>query len=149
MAYATATDITDLYGPDALVVADRDGDGVADMAAVDRAIASASAEIDAYIATRYALPLPSIPAHLVTICIDIAVYRLALSADVLTDEHRRRYDDARAFLKMVSAGSATLQIIAAPDPDGGEADPAAVSGQRPIVAGGPERLFTRETLRDI
>lgn len=147
MLYATAADITDLYGPDALVVADRNGMGVADAVAVDRAIASASAEIDAYIGTRYALPLPSTPAHLVTICIDIAVYRLALSADVLTDEHRRRYDDARAFLKMVSTGTATLQVIAATE--GTETDAAAISGPRPIVAGGPERLFTRETLRDV
>lgn len=147
MPYATAFDITDLYGPDALVVADRDGDGSADLVAVDRALASASAEIDAYIGTRYALPLPSTPAHLVTICIDIAVYRLALSADVLTDEHRRRYDDARAFLKMVSSGAATLQITTAADGD--QTDPAANPGPRPIVAGGPERLFTRETLRDI
>lgn len=147
MLYATAADITDLYGPDALVVADRNGMGVADAVAVDRAIASASAEIDAYIGTRYTLPLPSTPVHLVTVCIDIAIYRLALSADVLTDEHRRRYDDARAFLKMVSTGAATLQIIAATD--GSETDTTVVSGPRPIVADGPERLFSRETLRDL
>lgn len=145
MAYATAADITDLYGADALVVADRDGDGAADLVAVDRAIASASAEIDAYIGTRYALPLASTPAHLVTVCIDIAVYRLALSADVLTDEHRRRYDDARAFLKMVSEGKATLQIVAATD----GTDPTAATGPRPIVAEGPPRLFSRDELRDI
>lgn len=146
MSYATSTDITDLYGVDALVVAVRDVNGEADGTAIDRALTAASGEIDSYIATRYALPLPSVPVHLVTVCVDIALYRLALSADVLTDEIRRRYEDARSYLRAVADGKAALQVISSvADPE----DADAVSGPRPIFAGGPERLFSREKLRDI
>ncbi|MBN2740047.1 MAG: DUF1320 domain-containing protein [Rhodobacteraceae bacterium] len=145
MVYATISDITDLYGANALYVADRDQDGVADTAAVDRALTSASAEIDAHIGVRYPLPLAEVPAFLTTICVDIAVYRLALSADVLSDEHRRRYEDALGFLKRVSEGKATLQFTSsAPGTDG---EPAA--GPRPIVSEGPERLFSRAKMRDL
>ena len=145
MAYATIDDITDLYGADALYVADRDQDGVADATAVERALSSASAEIDAHIGVRYALPLADVPEFLKTICVDIAVYRLALSTDVLSDEHRRRYEDALGFLKRVSDGKAALQFTSsAPDEDG---EPSA--GPRPIVSEGPERLFSRAKMRDL
>lgn len=145
MAYATIDDITDLYGADALYVADRDQDGAADTAAVDRALSSSSAEIDTYIGVRYALPLAEVPEFLKTVCVDIAVYRLALSADVLSEEHRRRYEDALNFLKRVADGKAALQFASsAPTEDGTPAP-----GPRPIVMEGPERLFSREKTRDI
>lgn len=145
MAYATSTDIIDLYGENALFVADHDRDGDPDLIAVDRALASASAEIDTYIAVRYALPLAEIPAFLATVCVDIAVYRLALSHDVLSEEHRRRYDDAIAFLKRVADGKAAL-IFASSAP-GTDGEPA--PGPRPIVAEGPERLFSRDKMREL
>jgi phage gp36-like protein len=147
MAYATQSDITDLYGLNALYVADRDGDGVADAAAVDRALASASAEIDSYLLVRYTLPLPDVPQILVQACVDIAVYRLALSHDVLSEEHRRRYEDATAHLKRIARGEAALHLPSAPpvlDPDGNP-----ITGAKPIVAGGPPRLFSRDQTRDL
>jgi phage gp36-like protein len=147
MAYATQADIVTLYGDDALHVADRDGDGLADSAAVARALDHASAEIDTHIAARYALPLASTPAMLTAWCVDIALYRLALTADVLSEEHRRRYDDALAALRRVAEGKAALVFPADPNPDP-EAEPEDTS-PRPIVAGGPERLFSRATLRDL
>lgn len=143
MAYATQSDIETLYGADALVVADRDGDGEADAAAVARALDAASAEIDTYLAVRYPLPLPGVPAMLRQWCVDIAVYRLALAADVRSDEHRTRYEDALAALKRVADGKAAL--VFPTDPEA----PAAPVSPRPIVAGGPPRLFSRDTLRDL
>lgn len=145
MAYATQDDIVTLYGDDALFVADRDGDGLADSAAVSRALDLASAEIDTYLAARYTLPLPVVPAMLMAWCVDIALYRLALGADVLSEELRRRYDDALAALRRIAKGEAAL--VLPPDPD---ADPAITDqGPRPIVTGGPARIFTRETLREL
>jgi phage gp36-like protein len=145
MAYATPADIIDLYGEDALFVADHNRDGAADLVAVDRALASATAEIDTYIGVRYPLPLLEVPEFLKTICVDVAIYRLALAADVLSEEHRRRYDDALAFLKRVADGKAALLFTSsAPGEDG---EPA--SGPRPIVSEGPARLFSREKMRDI
>ena len=147
MPYAAAQDIVDLYGPSALYVADRDGDGAPDAAAVDRALTSASDEIDSYVGVRHALPLPVVPGILRQHCVDIAVYRLALSADVLTEEHRRRYEDAVAHLRRIAEGKAALVLPTDPDVP---ADPDApdMSGPRPIVADGPPRLFTRPAMRD-
>lgn len=92
--YASWDDVTDLYGQGALYVADHDRSGAPDMVAVDRALVTASSEIDSYIGVRVKLPLPAVPPILTQLCAEIALYRLASSADVLTDENRRRYDDA-------------------------------------------------------
>ena len=147
MIYASQADITELYGDRILYVADRDGDGVPDVPAIERALAEASAEIDSYLATRYALPLPDGTdlSVLRKLCVDIAVYTLALSRDVLTDEIAKRHENALASLKRLAKGEQTLQLPAGPDadPDDPQAD-----GPRAIVQGGPERLFSREKMRD-
>lgn len=150
MPYASQSDIVDLYGANALVVADRDGDGVADADAVARALILSSGEMDTYIGRRYSLPLaaltPPSAAHLTQLCVDIAVYRLALSQDVATTEHRVRYDDALSVLTKIADGRAALSL--APAAPGEEGTPE-VTGPQPIVAGGPPRLFSREQMRDL
>lgn len=148
MAYATQADITELYGANALVVADRNRDGIIDTIAVTRALDMASGEMDTYIGRRYTLPLPVTPSHLVQLCVDIALYRLALSQDVATSEHRTRYEDALSVLTKIANGIIAL-VLPATDPDGGTDDGVDVVGAQPVVVGGPERLFTREKLRDL
>ena len=148
--YATQTDITDLYGPDALYVADRDGDGVADAVSVERELRDGTSLIDSYLRTRYSLPFPDGTdlSILRRLCIDIAVYGLAQSRDVLTDELRRRYDDAIGSLVRLSSGK---QSIAVPADPGEEETGASVQsgGPQPVVQGGPERLFSREKTRGL
>lgn len=146
--YATAADITELYGPDALYVADRDGDGVAELEAVDRALADAGYEIDSYLATRYPLPLPAgtDTRILRRIAVDIAVYGLAQSRAVLTDELRRRYEDAVGSLRRIADGRQALLL---PAPAAGEDGASADGGPRPVVQEGPERLFSREKMRGL
>jgi phage gp36-like protein len=146
MAYATQSDITDLYSADALYVADRDGDGTVETEAVTRALEQASDEIDSYLAVRYRLPLPEVPGILRQIAVDFALYRLALSRDVLSDEHRRRYEDGRDHLKRIADGRAALHLPSLEaDPDGdGEGD-----GPTPVVRHGPERLFSRDKMRGL
>jgi phage gp36-like protein len=143
-AYATQADIVTLYGANALYVADHNRDGVADSAAVTRALLSASDEIDTYLAARYTLPLTEVPGFLRTLTVDIGLYRLALSADVLSEEHRKRYEDALGHLKRIARGEAALVFTATPAT--GDID---VSAAQPIVSGGPEKLFTREKTRDL
>lgn len=147
MAYAVQDDITALYSPDALYVADRDGDGVPDAEAVTRALKLASGEIDSYLGVRFALPLAETPDLLVQFCVDIALYRLALSRDVLSDEHRNRYEDTVKHLKDIARGSATLNI--GQSSDGEASETTTPDRPRPIVVGGPEREFTREKLRGL
>lgn len=147
MAYATQADIVDLYGPNALYVADRDGDGVADADAVTRALNAASDEIDSYLAVRYRLPLDTTPGILRQYAVDIALYRLALGREVLSEEHRRRYEDALGALKRLAEGKAAL--ILPQDPDADPDSPTADQGPRPIVTGGPERIFSRDKMQGL
>ena len=147
--YATIADITELYGPQSLYVADRNGDGVPEGEAVERALVEAGYEIDSYLATRYALPLPAGTqvSVLRQLAVDIAVYRLAQSRDVLTEELRRRYDDAIASLRRIADGRQALQL---PAPEAAEGDASAEgAGPRPVFQGGPERLFSREKMRGL
>jgi predicted phage terminase large subunit-like protein len=74
--YATATDlharmqarlIAELSGSD-------DGEPVA--VRVDQALADAAAEIDSYLAARFAVPVAPVPGVLIRLACDIAIYRL-------------------------------------------------------------------------
>ena len=110
MAYATAADVAAQYGDDLLLtLADRDGDGTADPGVAEAALADATQEIDSYLAARYDLPLEAGKARLLRrVAVDIAVYRLAGTADLVTDERRRRYEDAVRYLTKVSQGQIRL-----------------------------------------
>ena len=143
MAYATQSDIETIYGTDALYAAEVAG--VVDAAKVTRALASASAEIDTYLAVRYALPVAPTE-MLAQWAVDIALYRLASTADLMTEELRTRYEDALAALKRIADGKAAL---VQPAPEGEEGEDATPSSPRPILGEGPERLFTRDKMRGL
>lgn len=138
MAYASRDDIETLYSSDALYVAERGGNAAETGAAIQRALTQADDEIDSYLRGRYDTPVVPVPWLLTQLCVDIALYRLANTADVLSEEIRRRYDDALVTLKSLSKGTMRLPDNHAP----GEAP--ADAGPRPIVRAGPERLFTRD-----
>jgi phage gp36-like protein len=109
MAYATIADITAIHGARTLqIVGDRNSDGVIDEAAVNLALASASAEIDSYLASRYSVPIASPDQMVKGYCVDIAVYRLAYGDLERTEEMRIRYDDAIKWLKEVAKGNAQI-----------------------------------------
>jgi len=146
MAYATRSDIVELYSDEALYVADRDGDGVADDAAITRALESASAEIDSHLGVRYPLPLLEPPGVLKQYCVDIALYRLASARDMQSEEHRRRYEDALAALRNIATGKAVLVFPGGAD---GDDDPDTRPEPRPVFAEGPERLFTRDKMEGL
>ncbi|MBP9184350.1 MAG: DUF1320 family protein [Fuscovulum sp.] len=148
MPYATLADITALYGQNALVVADHDRDGAPDEAAVARALVAATGEIDTYLAARYSLPLHETPAFLTQLAVDIALYRLALAADVATTEHRTRYEDALGHLKLIGAGKAGL-VFTTPAPAPPEETPDPFARPQPIVQGGPAKIFSRDQMRDL
>ena len=154
MSYTTPDEIIGLYGEDALSrIADSDGDFQLDTDKIQRAIERADDEINAYIGVRYGLPLPSVPGHLKQLSSDIAVYRLATEAGGLTEEHRTRYEDAIVTLKRLSDGKAVLHFAPQPgdetEAEGGDAQSASADNSpRPIVTSGPDRLFSRKSLRD-
>lgn len=138
MAYAVIQDIVDRYGNDDLLVAAANEDDTLDTAAVNRALDDASAEIDAYIGQRYHLPLPSPSKILLALCVDMALYKLSTGTE-LTDEQRRRYEDAIKLLEKIGSGVVTLGL-----PTG---DAAASPQLAELI--GPERQFSRKKMNQV
>jgi phage gp36-like protein len=136
MAYATQADLETRYGADAvLTAADRDGDGTADAAAIERALSGASEEIDGYLAKRYALPLAEVPGLVRDLCERLAFARL--HTFTVPEAVQAEADKARRTLKDISDGTVELSLA-------GKAPAAAGGG--PEVAG-PDRVFSRDTLK--
>lgn len=107
MTYATQADLVDRFGETELAQRTNRTDGLTiDTDVLGRALADADAEIDGYLATRYALPLASTPVVLVRMAADIARYRLF--GDGAPDEVRNRYTDAVKLLVAISDGKVQL-----------------------------------------
>ncbi len=110
MAYATLQDLktrfserrlvelTDRFDPPAEVI---------DESVTAKALADASDRIDGYVRAVYALPLAETPAMLRGLCEDIALFLLY---EEPTDEARKRYLEAVATLRDISAGRVKLPI---------------------------------------
>lgn len=129
MAYATQSDMESRFGAEeVLQLADRDGDSLHDAGVVDGALIDADAEIDAYLAGRYTLPLASVPPLITRIACDIARYRLW--DDRASEEVRRRYEDARRLLGEIAAGRVTLGL---PDATPAAVAPGGVSWAAPAA----------------
>jgi len=111
--YATTQDIIDLYGREfvELVALRPDETALAEpatAAAINDALAQAASEADSYIAQRYATPVASPPRTLELHVMNMAVHHLASTHDRMTEQIRKRYEDALRWLKDVSAGKARL-----------------------------------------
>ncbi|PKL41763.1 MAG: DUF1320 domain-containing protein, partial [Candidatus Riflebacteria bacterium HGW-Riflebacteria-2] len=107
MSYAVVQDMVDRFGAAELIqLTDRSEvpTGTYDSDLIEQALSDAEAEINAYLASRYALPLAEVPETLVRLTCNIARYQLYGSS--LTEEVTKRYNDAIAFLKNVSRGDA-------------------------------------------
>lgn len=136
MAYATPQDMIDRFEEDELVqLTDQDELGVIDAVVLGKALADADAAIDGYLASRYTLPLATVPGSLTRIACDLARYYLYDNG--ATEEVRRRYDDAARFLTALAKGDITL----GPDPAGAE-------GVGSPQTSSPGRIFTIDTLKD-
>lgn len=130
MPYVTQQQLVDRFGEEELIqLTDRANAGSIDAAVLNQAINDAGAEIDGYLAGRYQLPLATVPPIIALYCGDIARY--LLYDDHSTEEVRKRYDDAIAFLKLVAKGTVRL----------GADEPAATGGAQMETGG---RVFGRD-----
>lgn len=139
MSYATQQHLIDRFGlAELLKIANRDADeaDALDPTVMAAALADADAEIDSYIGKAYALPLTTVPARIVDLAKDIALYKLYPSNP--PEDVRNRYKDAIAFLVSVAKGLAVLPI------ESGAAPAAASAGVR-LVA--PDRAFSRDSMK--
>lgn len=137
MAYATVSELMARYRDDVAIVTASEAD-------LQNALDDASADVDTYLA-RYAMPLALVPPKLARVTCDLAQY-LIVGTDgaMMTDERRRRYDDAIGWLTMVATGKLDISSLVTPpvDTDGdGQSDGAATAE----VISNP-RLFTRTGL---
>lgn len=138
MTYATRQNFIDRFSAVELMqLTDRDNNGIEDPGVLDQALGDADAEINTYLAKRYALPLAVVPQVISRIACDITRYRLY--GQQSPQEVRTRYTDAVKVLQSLADGSVTLGLD--PAPTGGGADPLP-------QAAGADRVFTRDTLKD-
>ena len=100
------------------------------------ALADASSLIDTYLCKRWAVPIAEPPSILVNLCIDLACYKLSRPDSALSEDTRKRHEDAIKLLEKVSAGTVDLPGMDTPD------DPEDVSSGA-VVISGPQRLFGR------
>lgn len=123
MDYADKGDMVANFGErEVIALTDRDNVGIICDDVLDQALNRAQGEVDAYLQGAYTLPLNPVPVIIRGFVCDIARYRLCGASVNETDEIRKRYEDAIAFLKDVKAGTADL---------GGDDD-----GETPATAGG-------------
>jgi len=107
MPYTTLSALIDRYGEAELIqLTDRAGTGEVDEAIIDRAIADAGAEIDAYLAQRVTLPLDPVPEVLGRFASVMARYYLYNEAP--TELVQTQYNAAVAFLRDVARGLVSL-----------------------------------------
>ena len=110
MSYATQQDIIDRYGEDDLIVAaDHDQDGEADANVVAQGLEDATDLINTYVGKKETLPLSPVPAVLKRLCVDIALYLMS-QPPAITDEKRKRFEDAVKLLTAISEGKVSLGI---------------------------------------
>ncbi|WP_455466223.1 gp436 family protein [Bartonella sp. B39] len=111
MAYASKTLIEELWGNDFLkdlCESDENSDPVILDQAIARALEQASGEIDAHLSHRYCVPISGQPTALGMICVNIAVYNLAIRHTALTKTIEDRYKQAIDLLKRIAEGKAGL-----------------------------------------
>jgi phage gp36-like protein len=138
VAYAGTQDLVDRFGSEELAArTDRDGGGRPDPEVVARALEDASAEIDLYLAARYAVPVAPSPPQLAQLCCDIARYRLWQPAP--PEGVRLAYQDAVRALRDLADGRAVLA---------GAQPPATAPAGGAVLIDAPERRLSRTALAD-
>lgn len=143
--YALQADLEQRFGVDAILISsDRNGTGEIDTSIVANALVDATAEIDTYLSERFDLPLSTVPTVLGRICCDISYYRMSSDIGTLTDEKRKRYEDAIKWLEGVASGKLGLGLstddtVSVDLPESG-------SGDLVTSSGVSERLFTRSSM---
>lgn len=111
MSYIVIDDMIEKYGEEELIIlTDKSNPptGNYESVTIENAISDAQAEIDAYLSSRYALPLTEVPGILKRITCEIARYHLFGSA--LTEEVEKKYTNAIRFLKEVATRKASIGI---------------------------------------
>lgn len=116
MSYATQQDMITRFGEEELVTLTNSAPNAEsiDEDVLALALTDADAEINSYIGGRYKLPLATTPSVLVLRACDIA--RKRLYRERLTETVKDAYDEAVAWLLLVSRGAVVLDLGANEQP---------------------------------
>lgn len=113
MSYLTQSDYETRFGvAELLLIADPQDSGSVDPLTFAAAADAASALIDAHLATRYTLPMASVPILLVDAAADLT--RERLHGDRVSELILERARQARRLLADIAAGRVTLTVADAP-----------------------------------
>lgn len=147
MPYITLQDMIDQFGErEMIALSDRMDAGEVDPDVVARAIATATSEVDAYVAAKAAIPLSSVSPIVNRHCCNLARFHLVGAEAQSTEEIRTAYEDAVKFFRGVGEGKVQLGV------DGANQAPAA---RGTVVFGGAGRsgqggrVFSRDGATDI
>lgn len=112
MAYCTLTDITDRFPSDTLkrLTQDDNVNSTADSGRISAAIADADAVIDSKLHKRYTCPITPVPAMLLRIACDIALYYIykARYDATMPEQIQEAYNGAIAYLDALKDGTESL-----------------------------------------
>lgn len=107
MAYANRIDLVRRFGEQEIAsLEDPDNTGSGDLRVSSEALDDGTEEVNSYVAVRYSLPLPTVPAPLSRACCDVARFRLY--KDRPTEEVKYRYERTVKWLEQLAAGKVLL-----------------------------------------
>src|SRR5574340_694969 len=134
MPYCTQEDLVKLLPEAEMAQLTAETGGAPDAAVVSEAIAKAAAEIDAYLAVRYVLPLTEVPAQVKHLAVDMAIYHLYSRRGVESPMRMKNYEKAVAFLKDVAGGRAEIIGATGVEPPGAEGQVVEVSSSTRVFS---------------
>lgn len=149
--YAIIADLEARYPQELGLLAADENTGERDDARIDLALSDASREIRAILQARYSpSELASLDAESLGIlsvyCMDIALYRIALSFSRTSDIIKERYEASIKRLEAIASGKGALTFTGSAGGGGGDGGAPGSIGQNEVVMTAPERIFTRERL---
>ena len=136
MAYCTESDLLTLSPRKELAELTADSGDTPDSQVVAEAINLADAEIDAYLGSRYTLPLSPVPDQVKGLSMDMTLYHLYSRRSVAPTVRRQKYETALSFLKQVAAGEAVVE---------GASEPLTETEQVESEFSSATRVFSRTT----
>ena len=109
MAYCTQSDLLSLIPVKELAELTTDSGDTPDSQVVAEAIDRADAEIDAYLGSRYTLPLNPVPDQVKGLSMDMALYHLYSRRSLAPPVRRQKYEAALNLLQLIAAGEAIVE----------------------------------------
>lgn len=150
-AYANLSDLEARYPNELALLAADETTGIRADTRIGLALHDASNEMRAILQARYSpAELTAIDAAsaavLAIYCMDIALYRIALSFSRSSEMIKERYDAAVKRLEAISAGKGALSFEGGAGSGSGAGPDVGSINQNEVVLVAPERMFTRSRL---